>query len=135
MASEAVDHFNPEILGELPDAGPVVMLNLVRFAERSRDGNGSGRDAYQRYSQAAIRLIKARGGTVLWAGAVEAVALGIADGNAWDYVVLVRYPSRAAFIDMVTSADYAAANVHRRNGVAAHVILAVNQTYGKLAVS
>ena len=28
------------------------------------------------------------------------------EGNQWDYLALVYYPSVAAFIDMMTSADY-----------------------------
>ena len=49
-------------------------------------------------------MIKARGGTLLWTGDAKAVALGRQDGNQWDYLALVYYPSVAAFIDMMTSA-------------------------------
>ena len=133
MPTENVEHFNPELLRALPDQGPVVMANMLRFRARSLDGNGSGWDAYQRYSGAVIKLIKACGGTVLWAGDVEGVALGVPELNRWDYIVLVRYPSRADFIAMVTSAEYAAANVHRSNGAEDHVILAAKQTFGKFA--
>ena len=127
----------PEVLNEafvksLPDKGPVVMLNMLRFKERSADGNGSGWDAYLRYSQMTMPLIKARAGTALWAGNVEGAAFGDA-GKRWDYVVMVMYPSRAAFLDMVTSEDYAKANVHREAGVEEHLILATDQTYSKLA--
>jgi uncharacterized protein (DUF1330 family) len=122
---------NGAFLRSLPDRGPVVMVNLVRFRERAADGNGSGWDAYLRYSEAAMPLIKGKGGTVLWAGRAEGVALGDAAAGRWDYVVLVRYPSRAAFLDMMSSPDYARANVHRENGVDAHLILAATQTYSK----
>jgi len=131
MSNANLEHFNPELLRALPDTGPVVMANMLRFRARSLDGNGSGWDAYQRYSAAVIKLIKACGGTIVWAGEVEGVALGVPEGSRWDYMVLVRYPSRAAFIAMVTSAEYAAANVHRLNGAEDHVILAVKQTYAK----
>jgi uncharacterized protein (DUF1330 family) len=77
-------------------------------------------------------LIKARGGTVLWAGNGEAVAFGDPEADRWDYVVLVRYPSRAAFLDMMRSAEYAAANLHRERAVAKHVILAAAETYSKM---
>lgn len=123
---------NEALLRSLPDEGAVVMLNLVRFRERSADGHGSGRDAYLRYSAIAMRLIKARGGTVLWAGDVQGAALGDPARERWDYAVLVRYPSRAAFLGMMTSADYAQANIHRENGLEDHVILATAQTYSKL---
>jgi uncharacterized protein (DUF1330 family) len=45
--------------------------------------------------------------------------------------VLVRYPSRKAFLDMVTSPAYAKANEHRENAVDDHVILAATETYSK----
>ncbi len=128
-----IERLNIEALSMLPDEAPVVMLNLMRFREQSLDGKGSGWDAYLRYSALAIKLIKARGGTITWTGTVEAVALGVAADNRWDYVALVRYPSRAAFIDMMTSPEYAQANVERENGCAAHTIIAIRETYNKLA--
>jgi hypothetical protein len=126
-----IEHLNDEDLRALPDDAPVVMLNLMRFREKALDGNGSGWDAYLRYSRLTIGLIKAQGGTIIWTGDAEAVALGVPDRHRWDYVALVRYPSRAAFIDMMTSADYAAANVERENGCADHTIIAVKETYRK----
>ena len=126
-----IDHLNEQALKALPDDGPVTMLNLMRFRERSLNGNGSGWDAYLRYSALTIKLIKARGGTIIWTGTAEAVALGAPDQHHWDYVALVRYPSRAAFLDMMTSAEYAAANVERENGCADHAIIAVSETYRK----
>jgi uncharacterized protein (DUF1330 family) len=126
-----VEHLNIEALSALADDSPVTMLNLMRFRERSLDGNGSGWDAYLRYSALAIRTIKAVGGTIVWTGTAETVALGVAETNRWDYVALVRYPSRAAFIAMMTSPDYARANVERENGCAAHTILAIRETFNK----
>jgi uncharacterized protein (DUF1330 family) len=128
-----IDHLNEQTLKALPDEGPIVMLNLMRFRKRSLDGNGSGWDAYLRYSALTIKLIKARRGTIIWTGNAEAVALGVPDRHRWDYVALVRYPSRAAFLDMMTSPEYAAANVERENGCADHAIIAVNETYRKFA--
>lgn len=118
---------NEAFVRSLPDDGPVVMVNLVRFRERSLDDRGSGWDAYTRYSEADMPLLKRVGGTVLWAGHVEGAALGfLRDEERWDWVVLARYPSRAAFLSMMTSPEYAEANVDRENGVEDHVILAAN---------
>ncbi len=50
----------------------------------------------------------------------------------WDWVVLVWYPSRAAFVAMMTSAEYATANIDRENAIEDHVILAANESYSKL---
>lgn len=115
---------NADLIASLPDSGPVVMVNMLRLRDRA---------AYKRYSELTMPLIKARGGTVLWAGDGEAVAFGDAQADRWDYVVLVRYPSRAAFLDMVASSEYAAANVHREQAVERHVILAAAETYSKMA--
>ena len=135
MNPSAVAHLNTDLLRSLPDDGPVTMLNLMRFRDRALDGNGSGWDAYLRYSRLTIRLIKARGGTIVWAGDAEAVALGVPEAHRWDYVALVRYPSRAAFLDMMASADYALANRERENGCADHAIIAVRETYNGLAAA
>ena len=121
------------VAGLDPDT-PVVMLNLMKFRERSLDGNGSGWDAYRRYSAHTVKLMKARGATIIWAGDVRAVALGPLTDGDWDYVALVWYPTPAAFVDMLTSPEYAIGNVERENGTARHQILALHTGYSKLAV-
>ena len=126
-----IDHLNYQALAALADDEPVVMLNLMRFRERSLDGNGSGWDAYLRYSALTIKLIKAQGGTIIWTGNAEVVALGVPDQHRWDYVALVRYPSRAAFLAMMASPEYARANIERENGCADHAIIATRETYRK----
>ena len=131
----AVDLLNTEGLKQLEHQGPIVMVNLMRFHDRSLDGDGSGWDAYSRYSALTVPMIKARGGTLLWTGNAKAVALGAQDGNHWDYLALVYYPTVAAFIDMMTSADYEnRCDPHRTNGCAEHVIIATSEAYSKFKV-
>lgn len=116
--------FELDALRESSDSGPVTMLNLVKYRDRSTDGDGSGRDAYTRYTSVAQGLVESHGGMVLWAGVMGEAALNEGDGDVdWDWGLLVYYPSRAAFIAMVTSPGYLAANEDRRNGVEKHVIL------------
>ena len=130
-----VDLLNIRGLKELEHQGPIVMVNLMRFHERSLDGDGSGWDAYLRYSASTVPMIKARGGTLLWTGNAMAVALGAQDGNVWDYVALVYYPSVAAFLDMMTSEDYETkSDPHRRNGCAEHVIICTKEAYSKFKI-
>lgn len=131
MPTETVSHLNADLIRSFPDNGPVVMVNLVRLRERALNGKGTGWDAYQRYSTAVVKLLKPRGATILWAGDVEGVALGVPDAHLWDYAVLVRYPSRAVFLDMLGSAEYAAANIERENALEDHVIFAVKESFGK----
>ena len=131
-----VDLLNVKGLKELEHQGPIVMVNLMRFRERSLDGDGSGWDAYLRYSVLTVPMIKARGGTLLWTGNAKAVALGRKDGNKWDYLALVYYPSVAAFVDMMTSAEYEnLSDPHRRDGCVEHVIIATAEAYSKFKMS
>ena len=127
-----VDLLNIKGLNQADHQGPIVMVNLMRFRERSLDGDGSGWDAYLRYSALTVPMIKARGGTLLWTGDAKAVALGAEAGNQWDYLALVYYPDVAAFLDMMTSADYEArCDPHRHNGCKEHVIIATAEAYSK----
>ena len=127
-----VDLLNVKGLQALDPLAPMVMVNLMRFRECSLDGDGSGWDAYLRYSALTVPMIKARGGTLLWTGDAKAVALGIEAGNTWDYLALVYYPDVAAFIDMMTSKDYETrCDPHRTNGCAEHVIIATREAYSK----
>jgi len=111
----ASDELHDEALARLPGVGPVVMVNLMKFKPRSDDGDGTGWDAYVRYSKLVSPLVKAHG----------------AEFGDWDYVALVHYPSKAAFRDMIVSAAYEVANSHRRNGVVRHVIIATEQAFGR----
>jgi uncharacterized protein (DUF1330 family) len=128
----AIDLLNIEGLKGMEHQGPIVMVNLMRFRDRSLDGEGSGWDAYLRYSALTVPMIKARGGTLLWAGDAKSVALGPQAGNQWDYLALVYYPSVSAFLDMVTSSDYEnLSDPHRHNGCAEHVIICTKEAYSK----
>jgi uncharacterized protein (DUF1330 family) len=78
--------------------GPVVMLNLLRFAP-------DGRDAYQEYARRIGRFLKRYGAEVVYAGE-GATPLVAEEGQAWDAVLLVRYPNREAFSAMVADPEY-----------------------------
>ena len=79
--------------------GPVVMLNLLRFAE-------GGRDLYDQYARALETTFLPRyGGEVLYAGD-GSTSLVAEPGQSWDQVLLVRYPSRHAFSQMVADPEY-----------------------------
>ncbi|MDX3369239.1 DUF1330 domain-containing protein [Streptomyces sp. ME02-6987-2C] len=82
--------------------GSVVMLNLLRF---KTDG---GRECYQRYAEALGKSINARYGVTVEYLGDGGRALVAEDGQAWDMVVLVRYPNRTAFSDMIHDPEYQA---------------------------
>ncbi len=80
-----------------PDA-PVVMLNLLRFRE-------GGREDYESYLRHFREHAESRGATVVYYGHGD-TALVAEDGQAWDAVLLVRYPTRRSFSEMVADPDY-----------------------------
>ena len=101
-----------------PDEGPVVMLNLLKFKPRD------GASEYNKYGDAAVQMVEARGGEVLWMGKVDQTLIGDLDADAWDAIALVQYPSRKTFVEMTTSKEYDAAHEHRESGLERTVLLA-----------
>lgn len=78
--------------------GPVVMLNLLQFRE-------GGASSYREYSERIGPFLTKVGGEVVHAGNL-ATPLVAPDGWSWDAVLLVRYPSREAFSQMVADPEY-----------------------------
>jgi uncharacterized protein (DUF1330 family) len=105
-------------LAKLPNAEPVVMLNMLRFRERAAypEASGhapcSGREAYQRYGLRAIEHVRAVGGKALFRGAAQVTLIG-PQSERWDDILLVQYPSPQAFLTMIATPDYLACSVHR----------------------
>ncbi|HVN52428.1 MAG TPA: DUF1330 domain-containing protein [Acidimicrobiales bacterium] len=119
--------------------GEVVMLNLLKFKARadddSADEGSSGADAYGRYADAVIEMVEARGGKLLWLGRADHVFIGDVDANDWDSVALVSYPSRQAFLDMISTPDYQEAHEHRSAGLADTVLIACTPQLDRLRSS
>ena len=85
---------------------PVFMLNLLRFRDVAEGMQGvSGLEAYLRYAEATGSHLKRVGGEVQWAGSCDPALIGPGEPE-WHVAAVVRYPSRAAFLAMVTDADY-----------------------------
>lgn len=76
----------------------------------------TGRSAYQRYSKSAMPLVWEVGGQALWMEGPR--RRDRPEGEAWDEVVLVYYPSRAAFVRMVRSDAYREIMLHRTAALA-----------------
>jgi uncharacterized protein (DUF1330 family) len=81
------------------DGEPVVMLNLLRFKP---DG---GRDRYAEYGAAVAPLPEKAGARLVFLGDPAVPLLG---EGSWDSVLLVEYPTRQAFLEMIGSAEYKA---------------------------
>ena len=111
-----------------PDDGPVVMINLLRYLERASDGSGrTGREAYGDYGAAVLPMVFARGGSVELSGEAAPSLIAPTDED-WDDVVLIRYPSRAAFVDMITSEEYRTVLHHRTAALADSRLIPLRRT-------
>lgn len=121
MAEPAIDPDEHQIgkLTSSTDEGPIVMVNLLRFKVEAdgSDAGVSGREAYGRYGAGVAPFLEQIGAKILTA--VESVDSIIGPERAeWDTTVLVQYPSRQAFLKMVTDPDYLKIAAHRKNALA-----------------
>lgn len=78
--------------------GEVVMLNLLRFKP-------GGRPSYDSYGREIQPFLEKVGARLVYLGDCS-TAVVAPDAHHWDAVLLVRYPSRAAFCAMVADPDY-----------------------------
>jgi uncharacterized protein (DUF1330 family) len=109
-----------EALASSSEEGPVVMINLLRFRP---DG---GAAAYAHYGEGAMPCLGRAGARVLWQGRPDAVVIG-EDADLWDAVVLVEYPSRRAFLEMISSREYQAIAARRTEALTDSRLIACSQ--------
>lgn len=116
--ASAVDPVGTDLkkfLTEFPDE-PFVMLNLVRYAE-------GGRALYTEYLRGAAPFVEQAGARVIYFGAGLPSLVPSADaGEDWDAVVLVWYPSPAAFLAMIRDPGYAKVSELRTDALSAAVL-------------
>lgn len=105
-----------------PYDGPIAQVNLLKFRVKAEYLEGhelhgadeAGADAYQRYVDAFGVAAADVGGTCLLYGRTERYFIGQGD---WDAVLVMHFPSRAAFIQTLNHPDYGAMHHHRDAGL------------------
>jgi uncharacterized protein (DUF1330 family) len=102
---------------------PFVLVQLLRFVE-------GGRERYLKYSVAAQPIVRSFGGQVLYAGECVQPLLG-GEGQAWDAVVLVRYPNRAAYLDLLADSAYRAIAPQRTSALRDAAVLPMDDWPGR----
>jgi uncharacterized protein (DUF1330 family) len=104
------------------DNRPVVMINLLKFKEKTDDGE-VGAQVYNRYVAKAGPLLAAVGGRLVWQGTPEQILIG-GEADRWDKVLLVEYPSRKAFLDLVNNPEFQAMQADRLAALDSTVLIA-----------
>jgi uncharacterized protein (DUF1330 family) len=90
-----------------PGDAPVLMVNLLKFK------TAGGLESYQRYGWEVAPHLERVGATVRYAGTAPAIVIGEGERPWWDAILIVEYPTPQAFIDMVTTPEYAQVHEHR----------------------
>jgi uncharacterized protein (DUF1330 family) len=114
----------PEQLAALaarPADSPVLMVNLLKFNQ------AGGLESYQRYGLDVAPHLKRVGATVRYAGTAPAVVIGDGKRPWWDAILIVEYPTPQAFIDMVTTPEYAKVHEHRAAALEAGDLIATSE--------
>jgi uncharacterized protein (DUF1330 family) len=108
---QGIDRPNEEAMSAFSERaadGPVFMLNLLEFQP---DG---GAERYGEYGEAVAPLFARAGGKPIFAGRPAESLIG---EGTWDLMVLVSYPTRQAFLEMVSSPEYQAIEHLRREAL------------------
>lgn len=97
---------------------PFYMLNLIRYRAHAvyRDGRETkltGRQANSLY--APVDLLTEIGAQLAYVG--EVTSQGEGSQPDWESVAIVRYPSRARFLEMLGNRNFQARAVHKEAGV------------------
>ena len=100
---------------EADDGKPFYMLNLMRYHQTLRTFPGSllfsgtPRESNAIYERATMPLAVKTGAYPLFGGEAQGTnVMGFGPGqDGWSRIILMRYPSRRAFLDLVTDPAYA----------------------------
>ena len=79
-----------------------------------------------RYAVEMRKIVEGGGGRFIWSGRVDSQLLGRSD-VAFEVAALVEYPSREAFLEIVSSPAVAKIGVHRDQGLEGQWLLATTE--------
>ena len=100
-----------EALAARPADAPVVMINRLQFRAEG------GRENYLRYTQEVAPHLQRVGRAVRYVGGAPSVVIGDGEKPWWDAIIVVEYPSPAAFLDMVSNQEYLKVHEYRAAGL------------------
>lgn len=109
------EHF--EAIANSSNPGPFVMLNLIKFKGES------GRETYDRYIKESGPYAQKVGAEILYLGKGAEMLYGSED---WDMVMLVKYPSRKAFLQMAKDPGYLKVHALREQALERAVLYATD---------
>jgi len=111
-----------EMLASDDDTRPLQLVNLFKFKEKAiyadgRETSLTGQEAYNLYGQPMLAVLKEYGAEVVFFSEVTGLVIGELD-ELWDSMVIVKYPSRQALLNMTNSEAFKKLSIHREAGLA-----------------
>ena len=96
-------------IAALPAGQPLVMLNLLKYKELVEENGLTGKEQYKVYMKAVTPFLAKSKGEFLYNGPCLAIFIGPEEGLEWDKVLLVKYPDKDHFLEMIADPDYPSA--------------------------
>ncbi|MEP5570087.1 MAG: DUF1330 domain-containing protein [Halioglobus sp.] len=120
-------------LQSLPADAPVAALNLFQFNAKAQyqpedpeygtsEADVTGREAYARYGDIAGSSIRDLGGRVVFSTPVDQTLIGPSDPS-WDLAAVMYFPTRKAFMQMLSDPVFESASRHRKAALANYTML------------
>ena len=109
-------------------SGPVAMLNLLKFKDKAsyadkRETELTGQEAYGLYGVKMAPFVEANGGKLIFSGSAEFIMIGEV-AHPWDVVAIMQYPSKEAFVEIVSNPQVQEFSVHRSAGLEGQLLIA-----------
>ena len=106
--------------------GPVVMLNLLKFATATDENGKTGAQSYAEYLKLSGPIAARHGGIKLWSGAPTQQLIGDMEYD-WDLVLLVSWPKRQNLLELANDPDYKAISHLRGAGLKRSMLIAMDE--------
>ena len=108
--------------------GSVTMVHLLKYKAKAEYTDGretelTGAEAYGLYRQKMVDRVSSAGGRLVFAGVARHLVLGEVE-DMWDDVMVVEFPSKETFVEIITSPEMAEWGLHRRAGLAGQLLIA-----------
>ena len=107
--------------------GPFGMISLLKFKDATAGGE-RGESVYARYLARAMPHAEKVGARMLWYGDASQVFVG-APSDAYDRALIVEYPSRLAFREMLQNPD-CVASLAVRDAALEKMVMLVSRPIG-----
>lgn len=112
---------------DFPAGDTLYMLNLLHFKYE-----GGYEDFVENYGKKAMPLIRKRGGDLLFGLEAEQLLIGEEEYHRF---ILVRYPSREVFTEMMLNKEYHAISHYREETIDIGHLYGFNNAAGELEIS